>query len=335
MYIRHQSIKFIVNKINTIKINGQHYDANTGKPLNLPKNELISDIKSVSGRPNSINRKPAASIKSHAPQPSKTLMRGPLKKPVPLHSNVTASRSKASIMPKLSINGVDHARFKHAKAISRSKLVSHFGGNNFATSPEPTVITPTSNLVADITNARLNPEYKPDFLQSAIDRSTSHQQPPYKLKKSKKKIAKNVGISVGVMILVGLVGYQNIDNLQIRMASSKAGFAASLPSYQAAGFGVSNITTNAGQVAINFTDKNDVNKNYTVQEKSSSWNNTALKDNFVITADKNFRSLMTGGITVYLYGDNNATWVNAGIWYVITGNGTLSDNQIINLAMSL
>ena len=325
-----------MNKINIIKINGQHYDADTGKQLNLPKNNLISDIKSVAKHPQSIDRRPAVSIKSHAPQPSKTLMRGPLRKPTPVnHNNASVSIKKTNTMPKLSINGVDHIRFKHANAVSRSNLISHFGVNSYVSTAEPVLIKPTADLVTDITNARLNPEYKPDFLQSAIDRATSHEQPPYKLKKNKKKLAKKAFIGIGAMILVGLVGYQNIDNLQIRMASTKAGFAASLPSYQASGFGVSQIATRAGEVAINFTDKNDVNKNYTLQEKPTKWDSSALRDNFVISLDKKYQLLQTSGISVYLYGDNNATWVNDGIWYLITGNGTLSDNQIINLVASL
>ena len=176
-----------MNKINTIKINGQHYDANTGKLLNSPKAKLISDIKSGANHSKSIARKPAAAIKSHAPQPSKTLMRGPLKKPAPVHTSTMTQHSKNRMMPKLSIIGLDRTRLKHANSISRSNLVSHFGGNNFSSSPEPAIIAPTANLLADITNARLNPEYKPDFLQSAIDRATSHEQLPVKPKKSKKK----------------------------------------------------------------------------------------------------------------------------------------------------
>ena len=119
------------------------------------------------------------------------------------------------------------------------------------------------------------------------------------------------------------------------MAGSRAGFAASLPSYQASGFGLSQIRTNAGEVALNFKDKNNVNKNYVVQEKPSSWDSLALRDNFVSVTDNKSRTLQSNGMAIYLYGDNNATWVNGGIWYLVSGNGTLSDNQIINLANSL
>lgn len=302
----------------------------------MPKAALISDIRSASN-----HRKPAASIKSHAQQPSKTLMRGPLKKPANLHGDAksgsaVAHNSKAQIIPKLSVDGFNHKRLKHSKAIAKSKLISHFSDSNFASNPEPVLITPTANLVADIANARLNPEYKPDFLQSAIDRATSHEQPPYKLKKSNRsKITKTVGVVATVMILVGIVGYQNISNLRLRMSTSHAGFAASLPAYHAAGFGLSDIKSNPGEVAINFSDKNDINKNYTVTEKPSNWNSSTLHDNFIILTDKNYRTLETKGQLVYVYGDNNASWINAGIWYVVTGNGSLSDTQIINLVASL
>lgn len=323
-----------MNKNNIIKINGQHYDANTGKPLHVAKTALISDIKSTSSHNKPANRKPAASIKSHAPQSSKTLMRGPLKKPSSLQGG--AQHSKSQIIPKLSLDGINHDRFKHAKAIPKSKLISHFNDSSYVSSPETIIISPTDRLVAEITNARLNPEYKPDFLQSAIDHATSHEQPPHKLKKSKKvKITKTVGITASVMILVGIVGYQNISNLRLRMATSHAGFAASLPAYHATGFSLSDIKSNPGEVAINFSDKNNISKNYTVVEKPSNWDSVALRDNFVSLKDKNYRTLETNGQLVYLYGNNNASWVNANIWYVVTGNGTLSDTQIINLVVSL
>jgi len=322
---------------NIIKINGQHYDANSGLPLHAPKTALISDVRPVNAPQKHLSRKPASNIRSHAPQSSKTLMRGPLKKPNLVQDKSTVSnKAKSHIMPKLSINGFSQERLKHANKVPKSKLISHFNGDNFVSShAEPIMITPTAKLVSEISNARLNPEYRPDFLEAAIDRATSHEQPPHKLKRSKKKIARNAGISVGIMILVGIVGYQNINNIQIRMAGSRAGFAASLPSYQASGFGLSQIRTNAGEVALNFKDKNNVNKNYVVQEKPSSWDSLALRDNFVSVTDNKSRTLQSNGMAIYLYGDNNATWVNGGIWYLVSGNGTLSDNQIINLANSL
>ena len=41
------------------------------------------------------------------------------------------------------------------------------------------------------------------------------------------------------------------------------------------------------------------------------------------------------GLTVYLNKDNQATWVNHGVWYKITGTTRLSREQILKIAYSL
>lgn len=350
---------------NIIKINGRHYDANTGDALSAFGSVTISDIKPVlhnrhsasvkaprveSNKPLLSNdiRRVAKTVQSHAPQPSKTLMRSALKKPLPTQKHALKShgtidsliRQPKNVVPtKLSINNIDVKRLKHALVIPKSKLISHF--NSFLQpSPEEIAQTSLTPAIADVKPHKLEGSTKPDFLQVAIDRATSHQQPAYKPPKSRgaklaKRIAKITGTTLGVLILVGIVGYQNISSLQIRMASSKAGFAASLPAYRPIGFKLDNISSNTGEVAVKFINPQDIKDSFTLTEKPSNLNSASLRDSFVSVKDKNYQTAVVKGQTVYLYGTNSATWVNGDTWYIINGNGSLSNTQIMKLVTSV
>jgi hypothetical protein len=70
-------------------------------------------------------------------------------------------------------------------------------------------------------------------------------------------------------------------------------------------------------------------------EKTSAWNSATLRDNFVASNAKTYQTVETGGRTIYLYGQNQASWVNGGIWYQVQSNGALSNHQLVELATSL
>ena len=47
------------------------------------------------------------------------------------------------------------------------------------------------------------------------------------------------------------------------------------------------------------------------------------------------QTIDTAGRTVYIYGNDNASWVDNGIWYQVTSNGDLSNTDVLNIASSL
>lgn len=347
---------------NIIKINGRHYDANTGDILNVFEPVIISDIKPARHSRHSISvkalkanhPKPKLSndvhrvvktVRSHAPQSSKTLMRGALKKPLPTHKHAFRSQGaidmtliypKNTVLTKLSVNNIDDKRLKHATAIPKSKLISHFNSHFSKEQPTQPALTPA---MADI-KPRMTAAAKPDFLQVAIDRATSHLQPPHKPSKKRrfkqtKRIAKIGVIAIAVSAAIGFLGIQNMPKLQLHLASSKAGFAASLPAYKPLGFKLATISSNTGEVAVKFSHIQDLNRNYTLVEKPSTLNSSELRDTFVIAKDINYQTELINGQTVYLYNKNSATWVNGNIWYVINGNGSLTNSQIFKLVTSV
>jgi hypothetical protein len=70
-------------------------------------------------------------------------------------------------------------------------------------------------------------------------------------------------------------------------------------------------------------------------QTASNWDSQALKENFVATVGKDYQVVQSAGRTIYTYGDNNATWVNGGIWYKIDSAGSLTSVELVDLATSM
>ena len=87
-------------------------------------------------------------------------------------------------------------------------------------------------------------------------------------------------------------------------------------------------------MAAQFHSNSD-GRGYTITQKRSSLDSGSLRDGFVAPTDAHYQEAEAGGLTIYLYGNRNATWVNGGIWYVVQANGSFSDRQLIELATSL
>jgi hypothetical protein len=119
----------------------------------------------------------------------------------------------------------------------------------------------------------------------------------------------------------------------MRVAAARSGVHISLPGYKPSGFAVGKFTYSPGTVAFDFSSHD--NRAYNVTAKTSNWNSETLLDNFVATNNKDYQTLQAGGRTIYIYGNNNASWVNNGIWYQLTANGSLSTNQVLDLAQSI
>jgi len=60
-----------------------------------------------------------------------------------------------------------------------------------------------------------------------------------------------------------------------------------------------------------------------------------LLSNFITPSYPQHQTVQASGLTIYLYNDHSATWVNGGIWYVVQSDGSLNDRQLIDLATSL
>lgn len=140
---------------------------------------------------------------------------------------------------------------------------------------------------------------------------------------------------LAALLLTGFFVYQNIPNLSMRVASTRAGFSAQLPGYKPAGFSQEKLVSYApGKVTVSFRSNSD-ERQFQLTQQSSNWNSQALADNYLAKADKQYQTFQASGKTIYIYDNSSATWVNGGVWYQIEGQSDLSSDQLLKIANSI
>lgn len=314
-----------------------------------------------------VHRMPGHHTKAHATQHSQTLKRSTVSKPVPglkrqvhaqTNTGLLARTPSLAVAPKWSFQQVDQVRLKRAEHIAKSKLIQRFAPVQADSSLRSAAIIAPATATAALTPATQPvPQSQPgqrsmDIFQKALKRADAHEQPPVNHKKLAKharaqaKAAKRsasrhhhrlptiVTASLAFLLLAGFITYQNRANITLRYADAKAGFHATLPGYKPAGFAIGSFSYRPG--AIGYTLHNDTSgKSFSVLQQSSDWDSQTLLESFVATQARSYQTLQSGGRTIYVYGDNNAAWVNGGVWYRLNTNGSLSTSEIVNVATSM
>jgi hypothetical protein len=359
---------------NVIELNGQKYDASTGKMLGTVS--VATKPKAAANGPKHLDgftRRPGASRRTspaaatskvhQQPQKSKTLMRTAVKKPVApakIHSKAPATSpvaGKHQAPAKTLLETVRPGRVIRANHTPQSSFISKFGQaaaaiktEALAVKPAPASATKPAKSIAKapapaIVNHPAQTVVQADPFQSAIDHAVSHEQPKAKKTKVHHRIAKKLHVSprivsfasVTLMALAvsGLIAYQNLPELAMRVAATRAGLHANLPSYQPSGFSMSGpIQYQPGEVTLNYKSNSD-ERGFNVVQKNSSWNSETLLENYVTTTNKPFQTFQANGRTIYIYDGNKATWVDGGIWYNIDGKSNLNSDQLLRIAGSL
>lgn len=309
--------------------------------------------------------KAAQALSAHRPQPAATLMRtvvhrpdlkpvrssiklsAPLKPPIPGRDGLSPPLARALAEIKLSVSRVDPERLARAKRIARSQLVSRYGnirqpGVLQRSHANHVAATSTSHAAARTPispgtgQRRRQPAAGQDIFTRALSQARSHEQvyQPPRAHKRHRRLSSAAAAGLTVLLLAGFIAYQNVPNITMRLASSRAGFHASLPAYQPSGFSVGHFAYSPGMVAVNYHSNSD-NRQFSVTQKVSAWDSQALLNAVVATRDRPYQSYEQAGRTVYIYGNGTATWVSGGIWYTVTANGSLSTRQLLHLASSM
>lgn len=175
----------------------------------------------------------------------------------------------------------------------------------------------------------------------ALAHATSHEEKTPKearrsARRSGKRFRRVLGISASIAVFValcGFVAYQNKTNIQLQLASAKAGFSASVPLYKPDGYTMNKLDYATGAVAVTYQKGND--SKFDIVQKRSNWDSQTLLENFVATSNEAYQGYQAGGRTIYVYGKGKATWVNGGIWYQIKDADNLSNDQIVKVAASM
>ncbi|MBQ3305823.1 DUF4367 domain-containing protein [Candidatus Saccharibacteria bacterium] len=156
--------------------------------------------------------------------------------------------------------------------------------------------------------------------------------------KGKKKVRRVILALACSAATVGLLAFfinANMPDISVRVAAIQTGIEASYPTYIPRGYSLKSVTSEkSGQIVMRF--ENDEGKNFALEEAKSTWDSTALLNNYVkVEFSGEYTTLREQGITIYVYG-SEAAWVNGGIFYHLSAkSANLSKEQIRNLVVSL
>lgn len=317
---------------NIIEINGRQYDASSGKPLHGQSEQRSID--GVNRRkttvPKAAKRLAPQPLQHHSQQASKTLMRTVVKKPS--HEKEQKARSElavvkpavAAIVPKLSLGTIDAKRQDRAEQTPKSSLVRRFSDPTAISSqPETLAASPVVPEVSEPLHVQASPTGSTqslDLFSRALEQADAHQiqtaRKTSRLHARPRHSSRTIlaGSGAALLLVAAFLFQQNLPNLHLRAASTKAGFAASLPGYEPAGFRLGAISSQAGSVAVAYKSNSD-QRAFTVTEKPSDWNDQTLLTSYVSNvAGNNYQTASANGNTVYIFGNNNATWLSNGVW---------------------
>ncbi len=277
-----------------------------------------------------------------------------------------------AVVPKLSVTKVDSHRQGRAERLIKSASVSHYSRpvaqpRTHAARPvtvsvvsaakpkpvtsglHPLVAPASSPLVTDFSrpprhaapvaqpatsHAKRSPDL--DIFEQALAAASAHED-TYQPHKSKKKRSRGLQVmtaSLVALFIVGFLTYSNAEAVSLKIASYRAGVSVTMPAKQPTGFAFSYLDYKPGVVTANFMSPND-GRQYNISQKSSNWDSQALLSNFVASANAAYKTYSRAGRTVYLVGNNMATWVDGGVWYTVDGNSSLSSQQVLDLASSM
>jgi hypothetical protein len=263
-----------------------------------------------------------------------------------MHSQILKRSVVARPAPTLALfDNVNHAPSEHAQplekvdvrrqraaTIKRSDNISHFTFPAESPSYRPPTLS-----ARHFTEEPIHSEPPKDSLdllfENALKRATNNGVYSKKQVLSKLHIAGLLAIPALLIAMFVLAG-PSFTKIQLKAASSQAGFATALPTMHPVGFSLNKFQTNDGIFSGDYTSKTGAEA-FTITERATLWNAQALLSDYVVHNTLNYSQIQIGTKTVYLYGDGDATWVANGVWYEITSDGALNQSQLIDMANNL
>lgn len=347
-----------------IELNGREYDAKTGRII--PKSahsKPASHAKPTSSgvsldgftkKPKAAHPTKAHTKASHAKavhnktSKSKTLMRGAIHRP-PATAIQGAFEHQAQVRSSR-VKELDAQREARAKAVHKSKRISKFSFSDTVIKPTIAHLPVKQGPKAEVVPAAKQPvaaQHAAAHSKTKIEvpeNATAHLQPKLKKPRLNHRVARKLRITprtlnvvtacFALVLIAGFIAYQNVPYVAVKLAATRAGVNASMPSYQPAGFGLTgHIQYQPGQVSYAYKAHTD-DRNFTVTQAKSAWNSDALVENYVAKYQP-YITREDKGKTIYIYDGSNATWVSGGVWYRIEGNSSLNMDQIVGLASSM
>jgi hypothetical protein len=180
---------------------------------------------------------------------------------------------------------------------------------------------------------------KQEAIAEALDKAPHHSSNKHtkevRQPRRFQRVAGIGSISLALLLLGGYFTYLNMPSLSVRVAAAQAGVNATYPDYRPDGYSLSGaVAYTDGEVNMKFAS-NSGPQNFTLNQKKSSWDSSAVLDNYVKQkAGENYITYNERGLTIYTYG-SDAAWINNGVLYTINGDAPLSSDQIRHIATSM
>lgn len=348
---------------NVIFINGQHYDAVTGLPVDQPSVALkpaatrpvkmISDFGPATKKPAPVVKATPAtprhvtSVKEvhAAPQRSKTLRRDIVKRPAGTHEIIAHRDNRQPIV----VGKSPAIRRFASHPLPRTSAEITPQAPSVVATHKPVTIQPVAvQKVHALVEKKTAPAPKARAMSSrelkehliaqklaeAKENKKEVKQSRIKKALAKPRVTSIVAASIALVVLGGYLTYLNMPNLSVRVAAAQAGIDASFPEYRPDGYHFNGpIAYAPGEVTMKF-QSNGGNKGYEITQKSSSWDSQAVLDNYVAKQTDSYLTYSEQGLTIYTYG-SQAAWVNGGVLYTLEGNAPLSNEQVLRIAASM
>lgn len=354
-----------------VEVNGQRYDAATGRLVGAVK-QITKTVMPGSGqvmdgftrRPavTKITSSPAAkTVKAKAkraavsarrqPQPAKTLMRSFVSKP---KLKLQDLKQKQALPKHHSV--INSARAFRAKTVARNAHISHFiekrksqsdAESGEVISPSRVNLSAKGNSMAltrpNPTLATISGSQLERLLDQALERADAHRQNLRSRASGPLKFVQRLPRWLTVLILMvvvvgfgGIVAWQKVPQLSLKVASSRAHVDASIPGYVPYGFSLASpINYKSGSVDLTLRSAADNSKTVTITQTASNLDSQSLKSN-VIPASTPVQTTQVNGTPVYIYGkSNNAVFKKGDSEVKITNNAQLPADELSNIAKGL
>lgn len=246
-------------------------------------------------------------------------------------------------------------RFERAKQISRSPHIDKFAGKRLP-SPDPATHHQTVNEHMHATrhyepaqaagmpnlpaqaaaNHAAMTRLIPHIPETPLPAPNASIHSPLQAPSFSGSSARNRTLATvtAVALMGGYIWLQNYPKLALQTASAKAGIKASLPGYLPSSYNLKNTNTGPGLVTLSFFSPSS-SVPLTIAQSKTDWDSNSLLDNFIAKHTDDYATVQGQGLTIYLFNNNQAAWVNHGIKYAISGAEHLSREQILKIAYSL
>lgn len=183
-------------------------------------------------------------------------------------------------------------------------------------------------------------ELKDQAISKALAEAARPAKDTTKTKKNKihfgfPRIALALSCAAAVVLVIVYFVNLNMPDISLKVAAMQTGFEASYPSYVPREYTLSGITSEEGNITLNFRNHAE-DTTFSLNEEKSTWDSGALLNNYVRpTYGENYSTVKEQGLTIYING-SNATWVNGGIVYKLTAESSnLTKKQVKSIAVSL